>query len=438
MPLNPRETAFRSVLELETKGTDSGMITDSISRIQFADRRDRALAVHIFLGTVRYRRLLDAVIGRYSNIIPEKLDRKVRILLQTALYQMLFLDRIPDHALVDETVRLSHKHCPRAVSFVNAVLRKAAADPERDVWFTDPSALSMDVRCSVDKGLADRLCEAYGDAFTEEFLDWSEPVPGITLQVNLLKIRFEDYLRLLDETGVEYEINTEGRAATVESCPVRELPGYEEGFFFVQDPAAAACSEIAGIRPGMAVLDACAAPGGKSFSAAIAMEGQGTILARDINLRRIVRIRENAERLGIDILTCSAADARIYDPELDAQFDVVLADVPCSGFGVITKKPEIRYKKPDDVKKLPLIQLAILDNLSRYVQPGGTLLYSTCTVLPEENELVVCRFLEEHPDFQTQDFLIRGFSSDNGMFTFWPHLHRTDGFFVAKLRRTDP
>ena len=438
MPLNPRETAFRSVLELETKGIDSGTITDSISRMPFPDRRDRALAVHIFLGTVRCRRLLDAVIGRYSKSVPEKLDRNVRILLQTAFYQMLFLDRIPDHALVDETVRLSHKHCPRAVSFVNAVLRRAAADPERAVWFTDPSALSLDVRCSVDKDLADRLCEAYGEEFAEAFLTWSERVPGITLQVNLLKIRFVDYLRLLDEAGVQFEISTEGRSVSVESCPVRELPGYEEGYFFVQDPAAASCSEIAGIGPGMAVLDACAAPGGKSFSAAIAMEGQGTILARDINTKKIARIRENAERLGIGILTCSAADARVYDPELDARFDVVLADVPCSGFGVITKKPEIRYKKPDDVKELPSIQFAILENLSRYVRPGGTLLYSTCTVLPEENEQVIRHFLREHPDFQPQDFLIRGYPSENGMFTFWPHLHGTDGFFAARLRRKDP
>ena len=437
MSLNPRETAFRSVMDLETKGTPSGVIVDSICRMPFVDQRDRALAVNIFLGTVRYRYLLDAVIDRYSYLPRKRLDRNVRIILQTALYQILFFDRSPNHAIVDEAVRISPRYSPRAVSFVNAVLRKATADPEQKTWLADPDALETDVRCSVDKWLADRLCCEYGKEFAESFLRYSDPAPEICLQINLLKIPFFDYLQLLDKTGVEYRISVEGRSVTVGSCSVRDLPGYEEGFFFIQDPAAAFCSEIAEIRPGMSVLDACAAPGGKSFSAAIAMKGEGSILSQDINAKKIARIRENQERLGLDIIRCSAADARIYDPELDSHFDVVLADVPCSGFGVISKKPEIRYKSQEEVKDLPLIQLAILNNLSRYVKPGGTLLYSTCTVLPEENEENVCRFLRENPDYTPSDFAISEFRSKHGMFTFWPHLHGTDGFFAAKLIRTD-
>ena len=438
MPLNPREAAFRTVLELEMKGTPSGTLTDSISLSPFADRRDRALSVNIFLGTVRYRLLLEAVIARYSNTPLKKLDRSVRILLETAFYQMLFLDRIPDHALVDETVRLAHQHCARAVRFVNAVLRRAAADPERDAWFKDPAALPLHVRCSADKGLTDRLTAEYGEGFTEAFLRFSEPAPVICLQVNRLKISFGNYLHLLENAAVEYTVTEEGRSVSVESCAVRELPGYEEGLFFVQDPAAASCSRIAGICPGQNVLDACAAPGGKSFSAAMALEETGSILAQDISEKKIGRIRESAERLGIMNLEASAADARVYDPALDSRFDVVLADVPCSGFGVIAKKPEIRYKKLEEVQNLPQIQLAILENLSRYVKPGGTLLYSTCTVLEEENEQVVRRFLEGHPEYRPEDFTVRGETSENGMLTFWPQLHGTDGFFAAKLIRKAP
>ena len=438
MSLSAREAAFQALSGLERSGSDSGTLVDSISRLPEMDRRDKALAVRIVLGCLQKRILLNAILSRYSDTAVEKLDRNVWILLQTALYQIVFLDRVPNHAAVDETVRLAHHAAPRAVSFVNAVLRRAAAESLTPDSATELFGEDLAVRFSVEPWFAEYLIGSFGRTFAQEFLRACDAIPRICLQVNRLKISFEEYLGLLKEKEIAYEPAVPGKSVYVDSGDVRELPGYAEGLFYVQDPAAASCAEIAGIMPGNRVLDACSAPGGKSFSAALAMGGKGSILAADISKKKIDRIRENADRLGVIDLECRAADAKRYDPELDSVFDVVLADVPCSGFGVIGKKPEIRYKTRQEIEGLPSIQLSILKNVSRYVRPGGTLLYSTCTILREENEQVVERFLNAHPEYHPEDFRIDSFESRNGMFTFWPQLHGTDGFFAARLRRAEP
>ena len=186
----------------------------------------------------------------------------------------------------------------------------------------------------------------------------------------------------------------------------------------------------------MRVLDVCAAPGGKSFSAAFAMEDQGEILACDLHENKLKRIREGAERLGLACIQTTAADGRVFRPEWEATFDVVLVDAPCSGFGIIRKKPDVRYKKPDDLFALPVIQRAILDNAARYVRPGGTLVYSTCTILPEENEGVSDSFLAEHPDFCRTPFSLSGpVGETEGQVTLWPHRHGTDGFYICRMTR---
>ncbi len=186
----------------------------------------------------------------------------------------------------------------------------------------------------------------------------------------------------------------------------------------------------------MRVLDVCAAPGGKSFSAAFAMEDQGEILACDLHENKLKRIREGAERLGLACIQTTAADGRGFRPEWEAAFDVVLVDAPCSGFGIIRKKPDVRYKKPDDLFALPVIQRAILDNAARYVRPGGTLVYSTCTILPEENEGVSDSFLAEHPDFCRTPFSLSGpVGETEGQVTLWPHRHGTDGFYICRMTR---
>ena len=214
---------------------------------------------------------------------------------------------------------------------------------------------------------------------------------------------------------------------------VDKIPGYSDGLFYIQDPAAHEVSSVAGIAPNMSVLDCCAAPGGKTVSSSIRMKNTGSITACDIHENKLHRITENCSRLQITNVECLAHDAR--EP-LKGSFDVVLADVPCSGMGVIRKRPEIRYKREEEILGLPQIQYDILCNVSENVKPGGILVYSTCTVLKEENEDVVHRFLSDHSGFELVPFTTFGQSCD-GMFTYWPQLHHTDGFFVCKMKKTN-
>jgi len=216
---------------------------------------------------------------------------------------------------------------------------------------------------------------------------------------------------------------------------IEAATAYKLGHIYIQDPAARAAVDAADPKPGYTVIDACAAPGGKSFAAAIKMQNSGRLISCDIHNNKLRRISDGAKRLGISIIETRCADARNFDPELSCIADLVIADVPCSGFGVIRKKPEIRYKDSDAITGLPNIQFAILKNLSEYVRPGGTLLYSTCTILPEENEAVIEKILNSDTRYTLEPFETSLCSAPNGMVTLLPHVHGTDGFFISKLRR---
>ena len=216
-----------------------------------------------------------------------------------------------------------------------------------------------------------------------------------------------------------------------------QLDAFRNGLFLVQDAAARLTALAADVRPGMTVLDLCAAPGGKSFALAMAMQNRGTIRSFDLHKSKIRLIQESAARLGITCIQAQSADGKVFQPELEKTADVVLCDVPCSGLGIIRKKPDIRLKREEELKQLPQVQFSILANAARYVKPGGTLVYSTCTVLPEENERVVDRFLRTEPAFDRKPFVLPapiGAAAD-GQITLWPQRQGTDGFYICTLRR---
>ena len=214
------------------------------------------------------------------------------------------------------------------------------------------------------------------------------------------------------------------------------MPGFDEGLFYVQDRAARAAVQAAEVKPGMMILDSCASPGGKSLAAALDAEGKCRLISCDLHEKKLRLILSSAQRLGLgSCLETKAADARAFHSEWESAFDLVLADVPCSGLGVIRKRPEIRRKREEELLSLPAIQKAILDNLYRYVKPGGVLLYSTCTVLQAENREQILSFLQTHPDFCPENFSIGELHSVQGCYAFWPQNDGTDGFFAAKLRR---
>ncbi|MBQ3373976.1 MAG: methyltransferase domain-containing protein [Oscillospiraceae bacterium] len=342
------------------------------SAIEKLDKRDASLASRLTLGVLQNYMLLDYVIDALLTG-KKRLDAPVRNILRIGAYQILFSDRIPARAAVSESVELCRASgFASACGLVNAVLRKLA---DGNVHLPD----DLSVRYSHPKWFVDCMADRHGLPFTEALL-----------------------------------------AANNTEPPVDRHEAFKPGQTYVQDRAAYTAVEMASPQPGMRVLDACAAPGGKSFTAAVLMKNEGSILSCDIHEKKLSLISEGAERLGISILKTRCADAGCFLPELQEAFDLVIADVPCSGFGVIRKKPEIRMKSTEEIRRLPAVQKKIVDNVSRYVAPGGRLLYSTCTVFEEENEQIV--------------HSITGFEILQEK-TFWPHLDGTDGFYACVLRK---
>ena len=431
---NARAAALEALMRCRRDRAWSGDVLDGILKRAELDRRDAALASRLCLGVLQNDRLCDFYIDSFCHT---KLEPPVRDILRLGVYQLLFLDRVPARAAVSETVELCRtRGYARASGLVNAVLRRIADAESLPEIPGEGTAAYLAIRYSHPEWLCEYLIKETGYAFAEAFLKKNNEPPKLFIQVNTLKVSTADYIRALQRADIPFEAMEPEGCIALEGGLATELPGFEEGLFYVQDRAARLAVEIAAPTPGMRVLDACACPGGKSFAAAIRMENRGSILSCDIHEKKLRVLKGGAERLGIGIIETSPMDGRIFDEALENSFDLVIADVPCSGLGVIAKKPEIRTKKPEELQGLPAIQSAILDNLSRYVKPGGTLLYSTCTILKEENEAVVLRFLETHDNYRAEAFRCCGVESDSGMYTFWPQVDGTDGFFAARLIRT--
>lgn len=435
MESGARQAALEVLQRCRRDGAWSAPAMDAAIRRYGLDRRDAALASRLALGVLQNCGYLDYYIDLYCA---KPLEKGLRDLLRLGACQLLLTDRIPVHAAVGETVSLCRENgYGRAAGLCNAVLRKLA--DKRDKLPPIPGEGTppyLATRYSHPLWLAERIIAEHDYAFCEAFFAANNGVSPLTIQINRLKVDPEDYCRALDRAEIRYTRHEELPGCLVlPGGNVTSLPGFEEGLFYVQDAAARAAVEIAAPEPGMRLLDCCAAPGGKSFAAAMRMENRGSILSCDLQEKKLWRIREGAERLGIGILETEARDGRSFDPALEESFDLVLCDAPCSGMGVIGKRPEIRRKSEAEIENLPPIQAAILDNVSRYVKPGGVLLYSTCTVLEAENSAQVRAFLARHPEYRPEDFSFNGRESENGCYPFWPHLDGTDGFFAAKLRK---
>lgn len=429
-----REACLKALERSRRAGLWSTASIDAVITEYKLPHRSAALASGIFLGVLQNMYLCDFYIDSFCRA-PSKLEPKVRDILRCGVYQLLFMDRIPSNAAVNESVELCKKQgYARAAGLCNAILRKIAAS--KDSLPEVPgkgTAEYLSVRYSHPLWLCEELAGEYGYDFAEGFLAANNTAAKTTVQVNTLKTDTDKLLSLFAENGAAAEKHLWLPDCLSVKGKVSELYGFDEGLFYVQDPAAKCAVLAADVKPGMRVFDACAAPGGKSFASAISMNNSGSILSRDLHEKKLHLITEGAERLGIDIISTEAKDAR--EP-LQEKFDVIIADVPCSGYGVIRKKPEIRYKPEGERATLPEIQLAILKNLSSSVAQGGVLLYSTCTVFKQENEDVISGFLPENGNFEAEDFeLPGGLRSSGGMLRLWPHINGTDGFFICKLRR---
>lgn len=398
---------------------------------------DAALTSRIVYGVVQNRLLLDHYLGAYCSQRLEHLQQPLPDILRIGAYQILFLDKIPDSAAVNESVELA-KASKRgaAAGLVNAVLRKLSQNKAHLPPLPEGALERLSVETSHPRWLTERMTSLLGSEAAEAFLRANNALAPVTVQVNPLRTTCDGLLKELSGAGIEAK-----KHAWVPDClelsgvgDLTTLPAFYRGEFMVQDAAARLVSLVSGVEAGMRVLDVCAAPGGKSFSAAFAMRNDGTVVSCDLHENKLKRIREGAARLGLGCIETVAADGRVMRAEWESRFDVVVCDVPCSGLGIIRKKPDIRYKNPAELAGLPDIQSAILTNAARYVKPGGVLVYSTCTVLPEENGHVTDKFLAENTDFFYESFDLP-IGAAEGYITLWPQKHGTDGFYISKLRK---
>lgn len=438
MAKTARAAALAVLERCRRDGAWSSDTLDAVLRQSALDRREAALASRLALSVLQNRSYCDYYIEALGGRRSARLEPKLLDILRLGVVQLLLLDKIPPRAAVNETVALCREAgLERAAGLVNAVLRRVAES--RDALPPIPgegTAAYLSVRCSHPRWLVERLLQEHDYAFVESFLRANNAVQPLTIQVNTRRVTTEDYTRALQRAEIGFEQYPElPGCLRLDGGSVRALPGFEEGLFYVQDRAARSAVSVSGVKPGQRVLDCCAAPGGKSFAAALAMGDTGSVLSCDIHEKKLRRIEEGAARLGLRCIETRAMDARKPDTELERAFDLVLADVPCSGLGVIGKRPEIRDKTEDEIARLPEIQHDILRSASRCVKPGGVLLYSTCTVLRAENEAQIEAFLAENPDFTAEDFALGSLRSSNGCYSFWPQIDGTDGFFAAKLRK---
>ena len=429
------------------------LLTDSFKRYRYLTSLDRAFLTELTYGVLRWRGKLDWVIRHFSKISFEKIEPGTLNILRLGLYQILFLSRTPSSAAVNESVELAKRIRGRGgAGFVNAVLRSSIRQkdeilyPERD---QDP-ALHISVVQSHPFWLVQRWVKELGVEETLRICTYNNKISPLMLRTNTLKINRTDLIDKLRKKELNFlPSNFSGEGILLQdSPPTSELPFLKEGLYIIQDEASQLIASIVDPKPGERILDACAAPGGKTSHMAQNMENRGEVYAVDVSKEKLDLIEEMCQRLGIGIVKTIKGDAAKPLPiPQGLVFDRVLADVPCSGFGTLRKNPDLKWRRGEkDIKRLSELQRSILANLSGYVREGGTLIYSTCTVFHEENEDVVERFLDEHPEFRLDPMekVASAFIADEKSEEFRPFIQRgylktfppkneMDGFFAARM-----
>lgn len=435
-----RQAAFEALLKIQKEGAYSNLVVDAtLKENEHFDERDKAFFSNLVYGTLDRLILIDYNLSMYLNQPVRKLKPELHTILRLGTYQLLFLDKVPSRAAVNESVNLAKVNKSAfAASLVNAVLRRVADNglklPEGSE--NDPDYLAIKYSCP--EWLISMWIEAYGFDNAIALAEKALEAAPVVVKVNTLKTTVDDLIWKLAEEGVVAEKSTKFPDSLVlnNTGAVEELLAYQEGLFHAQDFASQICCKALDAKPGETVFDLCSAPGGKAFTIAQSMQNTGCVRAFDIYQSRVELIKNGAKRLGLDNVYTYLSDATIFN-ENYGMADRVLCDVPCSGLGIIRRKPEIRFKKSAEIDNLPEIQYSILCNAIKYLKDGGRLVYSTCTLNPKENDEICNRFLEEHPEFEAVKVLpeLRRYSENDKYLTLMPHIHSTDGFFVAVFQK---
>ena len=430
-----RRLVVEGLLKVENSSY-SNLVFSSIAQNHPMTDAQRAFAAKLFYGTVERMITLDYILSRFVSKPLKKLDREVLAIMQSGLYQILYMDSVPVFAAVNQAVSLcSYFKKTSAKGLVNAVLRKAANFDLKNAQFRDEKE-RISVTYSVSGEIAEILMRDYPDSF-EDILAGMFNTPDLVIVVNTAKTTVEDYKKSLEAASVKWE------QTPMDNClkvyfrgAVTALPGFERGHFFVQGLASRYAVYSAGIKNGRHILDLCAAPGGKTFSAAIDAQNTAQIISCDPNPSRLPLIEQGAARMGLKTIHTLENRGEVRRRCLGGQ-DVVLCDVPCSGIGIIAKKPDLRFKPLEKIRQLCRLQQDILQTASGYLNAGGRLVYSTCTLNKQENEIQIEKFLSANPNFRLkeQDCPLEGAVNCNNMVTFLPSKANCDGFFVAVLEK---
>ncbi len=437
--VNVREIVLDMLLETCEKEVYSHLILSAIlEKYQYIDVQKKKFLTRLFEGTVEYRLLEDAVLNRYSKIKVNKMKPVVRNILRMGVYQLLYMDSVPDSAVCNEAVKLAKKRGFQGLSgFVNGVLRNIARDKD-NIYFK-----SLSEKYSVPQWIIDEWSKQFDEDTIITILEGINKKQGVSIRCNTSAINCEEFYSELENQGITVRRSKYIKEAAFISGfdSIENIFGFNKGYFQIQDIDAMVAVNISGVKPDYKILDVCAAPGGKSIQFADMLNGSGIVEARDLSENKVEIIEENISRNNMKNIKAVCMNAEIFDAASKDKYDIVLADLPCSGLGVIGKKADIRYRvKQEDIAGLATLQRDILSVVWQYVKPGGVLIYSTCTINETENQDNVKWFTENFP-FETESFsdsvsnINDAQTATKGWLQLLPGIHEGDGAFVAKLRR---
>ena len=439
----PREIALKALYKIENEKTYSNLALDELIKLNRdnLDERDIGFISEIVYGTISWKLTIDELIKKYSNIKMKKISSWILNILRLGIYQIIFLDKIPKSAAVNESVNLAKRYGHKGSSnFVNAILRKVNKEDIEEFKNIKDPVERISKTTSTPKWIIEELLLEKNEEEVQEICTSFNIKPKITIRVNTLKITKEELKEKLNQKNIKYEEGNLENFLIIDGLKnIEKLDLFKNGYFTIQDESAGLASIVLNPKENEEVLDSCSAPGGKTTHIAELMKNKGKISAWDIYNHRIELIKQNAKRLDIKIIETKIKDATIFDENYVEKFDKILLDVPCLGIGVIKRKPDIKWQKEkEDINEITKIQMSIIENCSKYLKKGGQLVYSTCSIMQKENQNIINEFLKKNPNFEICDYneiknsKIEKYLVDKKYIKIYPN-NVNDGFFICKL-----
>ncbi|MCX7748113.1 MAG: 16S rRNA (cytosine(967)-C(5))-methyltransferase RsmB [Clostridia bacterium] len=443
----PREVALKILYEINEKDAYSNIAVNKHLESHSLNPLDKAFVTDMVYGTLKWRLSIDWVIGHFSSVKIKKISPWILNILRMGVYQLLYMEKVPESAAVNESVNLAKRYGHTASSrFVNAVLRSIIKKKD-EIHYPDSQKdleAYLSVKYSHPEWMVKNWVGRFGREFTEKLLQSNNEIPDFSVRVNRIKVTKEELVEKFKEKDIPTENGKYLEEALVIKKPmaITKTDAFILGDFQIQDESSMLVARALDPQKDELVMDVCSAPGGKATHIAELMDNKGTVIARDIHPHKIELIKEAARRLGLQIIRAEVFDAQSVDPDYIKKADRVLVDAPCTGLGIIRRKPDIKWARDiEDKKEITKLQLKILSSASEYVKPGGVLVYSTCTIESEENEEIVEAFLKTKGEFELcdmEDVLPIPLKKNNqprGMVQLYPHIDGMDGFFIAKMKR---